>query len=878
MKKLFWLLSITLLYAINCIGQTGNIIIPDGHANAVQNILIDKQGKYLYSQEENKAIMWDVKTHSQLYTFKNNGKQMSLSSDGTKLIMGDTCFSTVTGKSLFKIIGNNPVFSTDDSKIYTAGSGLFATDVATKKQTRIIEFLYIIPQVVAALDNGHVLVANNDSWRVIDVTGGKVDFEYKYPYGSSVFYMPNLHCMGDYGRETPVTLRDIYTGKTVKTIAKQKESRMWLLPSANSKYFILNENDYLHADTYTVYNGETWMPVRKFKLKEEISPAYFYDDASTVYAPSLGNITIVNTKTGTVNYAFKRQVANLGKEIFDYNYNSGLFNLLTDDSVYRSINMVKFKPFRYKPLPQMSCIAFSPTGDTVAMFDYEKRGFIKNVATGKLLLPVMRLTDEAATTESDNFFFDNSGIHAYYTVHDIPKQVHVLKRVNVKTGLVETMITFHGTRSPNLHPDKDLLAAFDVSYKYSHAKVWNVTTGKLLFDKDMGEDNCDFINVSKDKKKLLMIVNKKWQTYNLATGKLLSTIEPFILGNIFGSTPDQSILFNATIYGMLRAVDTSGKILYDIKAHEGPIHGIIFSQDGSLMYTMSDNGTMKVWLPQTGKLLGTLYLFADGNDYVFLDPYGRFDGSEGGIKRIYYYRNRIKVNLDVVYERFYTPNLYQRLITGEQFPPIDIIINPQPRTKISYAQVVRNLNVVDDKIPAFANTTGVAEITVNASAENDKIDEIRLFHNGKIVNLAIRGLFVTDNTTGTDTKKYTLNLLPGINNIRAVALNGQRTESEPDEITVTYNTGGQANVPAPVNKSGGMIDAVDRNATMHLVVVGINDYKNPKMSLNYALADATAFKDAAELDAKTIITSVKTYFVTDDKADKSGIIAAFTEV
>jgi len=63
-----------------------------------------------------------------------------------------------------------------------------------------------------------------------------------------------------------------------------------------------------------------------------------------------------------------------------------------------------------------------------------------------------------------------------------------------------------------------------------------------------------------------------------------------------------------------------------------------------------------------------------------------------------------------------------------------------------------------------------------------------------------------------------------------------------------------------------------------LVVVGINLYKNPKMSLNYALADATAFKDEVEKDAKTVIASVQTYFVTDGAADKTGILKALQQV
>ncbi len=40
---------------------------------------------------------------------------------------------------------------------------------------------------------------------------------------------------------------------------------------------------------------------------------------------------------------------------------------------------------------------------------------------------------------------------------------------------------------------------------------------------------------------------------------------------------------------------------------------------------------------------------------------------------------------------------------------------------------------------------------------------------------------------------------------------------------------------------------------------------------NYALADATAFKNEIEKDAKTVISNVKTYFITDTKADKKGL-------
>ncbi len=118
-----------------------------------------------------------------------------------------------------------------------------------------------------------------------------------------------------------------------------------------------------------------------------------------------------------------------------------------------------------------------------------------------------------------------------------------------------------------------------------------------------------------------------------------------------------------------------------------------------------------------------------------------------------------------------------------------------------------------------------------------------------------------------------------MNKFRGIALNSQRTESKPDEIEVNYVTSNTQ----PANKQvitiqGEIIDPVDKSATLYLVVVGINKYQNPSMSLNYALADATAFKTELEKDARTVISQVSTSFVTDESANKDGIVNAFKQI
>ncbi|MEP6612934.1 MAG: caspase family protein [Mucilaginibacter sp.] len=309
--------------------------------------------------------------------------------------------------------------------------------------------------------------------------------------------------------------------------------------------------------------------------------------------------------------------------------------------------------------------------------------------------------------------------------------------------------------------------------------------------------------------------------------------------------------------------------------------GINFSANGKYMFTSGGDKTVKVWDFATRTLIATLYSFADAGDWAVVTPDGHFDASPGAQESMYYVRGVNTIALADLYEKFYTPQLLVRLLNGEKMPAVNVDLNtihPKPVVKIQYHEKERNLEVVADK-PTFNNTTGIAELKISATAAQDKVDEIRLFQNGKVVNLATRGLFVTDNT-GADSKTYTVNLQPGRNTFRALALNSQRTESKAEEITVNYiTTSAQGNTPVPAYvNAGGFIAPVDKDATIHLIVVGINKYKNPKMSLNYALADATSFKNEAETDALTVTPNIKTYFITDDKADKNGILEAFKTV
>ena len=229
--------------------------------------------------------------------------------------------------------------------------------------------------------------------------------------------------------------------------------------------------------------------------------------------------------------------------------------------------------------------------------------------------------------------------------------------------------------------------------------------------------------------------------------------------------------------------------------------------------------------------------------------------------------NIVGIPLKNLFERFYTPNLLGTLLQGGALPEPDVEIKTlakPPTVKITF-DAVRNL-VVGEDVAKLSWKDEMITVKITAEYTEDAIDEIRLYLNGKLINSSDRNLVVVDaNNKKSLTKSFSVELAQGINSFKAIALNKQRTESQPDETDVNYVP--SQNVPTPL-KTG---------FTLYLVIVGINNYKNPKCNLNYAKADAVSFK--AEMEkTKSIFTNTKAYFIADEDALKAGISQALNTV
>jgi len=340
---------------------------------------------------------------------------------------------------------------------------------------------------------------------------------------------------------------------------------------------------------------------------------------------------------------------------------------------------------------------------------------------------------------------------------------------------------------------------------------------------------------SPDNKYALITVSKKLKFLDLATGQYnemltIENIQPKFGANTVSFTPD-------------------GRHLFYI--------------DGN------DEHMLQVYDVAKKREIASVHAFLKTNDWAVVSPSGLFEANEGAQNNVYYATANSIAPLATVFEQFFTPKLLPRILSGETFKvPVVNDLKAIPTVSLNYTEGTRNLIVENefDRVVTTGNSAGV--ITVKADCPSDKVTEIRLYHNGKLTGTT-RNLIVEDEMGQKSlTRSFNVTLSPGDNVFSAVAVNSQRSESKQVFINAKYK---------PENKSEPE-NIKSKASRLHVIVVGINKYKNSKYNLNYASADATAFKTAIESGAANIFSAVNTYFITDDQATKEGIKNAFDKV
>lgn len=306
----------------------------------------------------------------------------------------------------------------------------------------------------------------------------------------------------------------------------------------------------------------------------------------------------------------------------------------------------------------------------------------------------------------------------------------------------------------------------------------------------------------------------------------------------------------------------TGRLLRTFTGHQSAIRSIGFLETRTRFMTASDDGTVKIWSTRRDQPLATLMETDKG--WLAVTPEGFFAGTREVAKALIVVRGLDSFAIDQFYQALYRPDLVKEKLADD------------PDGKVAEAIAKLNLETIIDS--GGAPSVDIASTADGTSITNDKltveakisdvgggIGRIEWRVNGVTLGVHTKRGFerVAEDVAQAGGKSFTVSqdvwLEPGENTIEVVAYNAKNLiASEPAKITVTWD--GQSSNAQP---------------RLHVLAVGINDYFDSRLKLNFAVPDANAVSAALSKAGSGLYEEVSVTSVLDGDATAKGLERAF---
>ena len=286
----------------------------------------------------------------------------------------------------------------------------------------------------------------------------------------------------------------------------------------------------------------------------------------------------------------------------------------------------------------------------------------------------------------------------------------------------------------------------------------------------------------------------------------------------------------------------SGEPSKTLTGHQAEINGVQI--DGNLMMTSDVDGVTKFWDFEKGTELFE-HIQIGKNDWMVKTPEGYFDATDDAISNIHFVKGMKVIGADQVLDEFYVPGLVENLFS------------PQKGGKKSMGRLL------DQSPPPALKISGLvagekARLYLKAEDAGGGIKNLKLFHNGKRVKLEPQ---IQKVRSDKNAKIYTIEfpLVAGHNEFIATASSSSDIESN----RATVKLFSDSKVPG---------------STCHILAVGINEYENQSLNLNYAKTDAFSFANQMKEQGESIYANVKLHQIYDRDATKENILKRIDEL
>ena len=263
-------------------------------------------------------------------------------------------------------------------------------------------------------------------------------------------------------------------------------------------------------------------------------------------------------------------------------------------------------------------------------------------------------------------------------------------------------------------------------------------------------------------------------------------------------------LWNLQGGGRFRELDIADEAKGTLVATE-PSGGMTADGKYTAVTTLASTRLFEV---STGREIGTLIVYEDG-EWLITTPNGYYNASDKGDQYL-----RVSVagkayTVGQLRESFYRPDLVAAALAGRSLSDHRHISDVKAAPLVTI--VGAPSQVASDEIT----------LRVRVTDQGGGVGDVRVYLNGSAVVLDnTRNLQLARKEAAGVTLTYNLRLLPEKNVIQAVAFNADNSLRSNDAV---------AEIEARF---------AQRPPRLHAIVVGIQEYDNPRLALRYAVADA----------------------------------------